>query len=73
MGRTMIEPREPLVYPVGEPVQSTGVVSTMIERLRALSVHDLELAKLLDEIEPYLASVPAPLPRPVPGTQFDLF
>lgn len=60
----MFEPREPVVYSLGEPVQSTGTVSMMIERLRALSVHDLQLARLLDEIEPYLPSMPDPLPQP---------
>ena len=65
--------RKRLVRHLDEPVRSTADLGTRIERLRALSVHDLELAKLLDEIEPYLASVPAPSPRPVPGTQFDLF
>ena len=65
--------RKRLVRHLDEPVRSTVDLGTRIERLRALSAHDLELAKLLDEIEPYLGSGPDPSPRPMTGTQFDLF
>ena len=56
--------RKRLVRHLDEPVRSTADLGTRIERLRALSVHDLELAKLLDEIEPYLASMPDPSLQP---------
>ena len=47
-------------------------IEARIDRLRALSVHDEELARLLDEIEPYLRPCPDPSPGPVAGTELDL-
>lgn len=69
----MFKPREPRVHSLDEPVQSTADIEAIIERSRVSSAHDMELAKLLDEIEPYLGSGPDPSPRPMTGTQFDLF
>ena len=60
------------VRPPTEGPWLTADVEAMIDRLRALSVHDVELARLLDESEPHFRPKPRPSPWPVTGTEFDV-
>lgn len=64
--------RKRLVRHLEEPTQTTADVRARIERLRALSVHDKELARLLDEIEPHFGSRPDASSKPTTGTRLDL-
>ena len=51
--RLMFTRCRPVIRQSTEAPQSTVEITARIERLRALSVHDAELARLLDEIESY--------------------
>ena len=63
----MFTRRRPRFRPPAESPRLTADIAARIERLRALSVHDEDLARLLDEIEPCFQPEPDPSPRPVAG------
>ena len=62
----------PFVRHATETPQSTVDITARIERLRALSVHDAELARLLDEIESYFQPDLDPSQRSAAATNLDL-
>ena len=68
----MFTRHKPQVRFISEPTHASTNIVARIERLRVLSVHDKELARLLDEVEPYFKLRADPSPRPIVGTQLDL-